>query len=272
MTLKYGALSTPDMEFIRANVNKISVEDIAAHLNRRPISISKYINTNRLGSTTKEGEKNQEQILKELKAHPFYKSLPKILTFDEIQMFTEHWISVVDQFSGDILASEILELRELILFEVLKDRTLKDDLYCQQERACIMGVLSSAGDDLDKDEKRTMKANIAQLSAQSDAAIRQFKDLSDKQQKVKQGLYKKRSDRTSDLDKTKVDFTALLKMLQDFDYRKKVAKEMELVKEAKSKEYDNMGGYHTYANKQIDQVVLNSDTVRRVSGDKGQNL
>lgn len=266
---KRGALSTKEMEFIRANVGVMEPAVIAAHLNRNPAPIIRYISRNRVGKTFEEirgeAEKTEQQIFNQLKTKSFYKNLKEQLSIAELDYFADHWVALVLQFNGDLAASEEMELKELLILEILKNRETAAEYGRMQ---LLDSLQSQIRDEMKKPPGVRDQELIGNLSSQassikvaSSAYIKNFKDLCDRAEKMRKALHASRQDRVKHLENAKVDFVAFLRLLEEHGEKLKVGKEMEIIRAAKEKEQRRLSALHTFSDGRVDRPILSADTL-----------
>lgn len=266
---KRGALSTKEMEFIRANVGTMEPAVIAAHLNRNPEPIVRYISRNRVGKTFEEirgeAEKTEQQIFNQLKTKSFYKNLKEQLSIAELDYFADHWVALVLQFNGDLAASEEMELKELLILEILKNRETSAEYGRMQ---LLDSLQSQIRDEMKKPPGVRDQELIGNLSSQassikvaSSAYIKNFKDLCDRAEKMRKALHASRQDRVKHLENAKVDFVAFLKLLEEHGEKLKVGKEMEIIRTAKEKEQRRLAALHTFSDGKVDRPILSAETL-----------
>lgn len=267
---KRGALSREDMEYITKNVDRFTPEEIAKALDRTVTPIKRYIKNNKLGQKYHQeieaGEKTEHMILRELKNKAFYKNLKTQLSINEVEYFDQHWVNMVVQFSGDLYPSEEMELKELLILEILKNRESatertrlerKDQLEKELNRE-----MKLPKDERDMDYIRELRADITSVIAASTNYVKNFKDLCDRAEKMRKALYASRQDRAKDLMNAKIDFSGWLKQLDQYEDRNRIGREMELIRMAKDAAKKDLGSYHTYANKEVAKPILNAETVK----------
>lgn len=266
---KRGALSRPDMEFIRKNVDRFTVEEMAKTLNRTVEPIQRYINNNMLGKNFAQegevGEKTHKIILGELKEKAFYKNLKQQLTVHELEYFNHHWVEMLVQFSGDVLPSEEMELKELIIIEIMKNREMiaeKERLVSKDELEKEMQLYRNLpSDERDRERMSDIRNQLTHLATLSHNYIRSFKELCDRSEKIRKALHASRQDRAKDLSNSKIDFVSWLKWLDEYDNKHRVSHEMEIVRLAQQKEKERLGSYHTYEDRAVSKPLLNAETV-----------
>lgn len=264
----FGKLKNSDKRFIQNNVDRLPPDKIAEALGRAPQCILNYIEKERLGKAFKEvveaGDVPESKLLRDLRAKGFYKDLRNQLLNSEAAYFESHWVSMLIQFGGDIMASEEMELKELLLLEILKNREsaaekarllLKNDLEKQVRQERLNGKSA------DRDLIRDLNQQILNCAAASSSYIKNFKELCDRADKMRKALHASRQDRVKSYENSKIDFISWLKALEDHSQKLKVAREMEVLKQAQDKERRRLYEHHKYANNEVSIPILNEDSV-----------
>ena len=128
----------------------------------------------------------------------------------------------MEQFGRDVMASEEQELKKLFELEILGARLLREEKVLIDRRAAYEENLSwqlrLSFEEQDKSEIKSLEAQCEALSESIDRKKTQFGGLVERQNKIRDKLYKRRSDRTEDLNKAKIDYTAQIKLLQEPDF------------------------------------------------------
>lgn len=256
--------SKKDREYLNTWGYTKTPYELCKELNLSKIVIERYLQEANIAlDTSKEDMFNK--IRGELYKKHFWKSeLPKQLTKNEITFFEEQWIDYISQFGGDILTSEEFELKDLIMQDILKIRELSESKELRGRRDKYSRML---GEELgkkskDRDTINSLESRISQLSENILSREKAFKELVSQQDKIRKNLTKIRTQRTEDIDKAKIDFSASVKILEtNIREREREATQAEILKKAMHKSYEDLGGYKKFANDQLDRPILNSDTV-----------
>lgn len=263
-----GKLKAADMRFIRNNVDRLPPDKIAEAINRTPQAVLNYIQKERLGNAFKEakeaGDVPDSQILNDLRRKRFHRDLKSQLMQGEVSYFESHWISMVSQFGGDIMPSEEMELKELIILEILKNRESVAEKQRLEMKIGLERKLreeKSLGKLADKDVIRDLNQQILSCTTASSTYVRNFKDLCDRADKMRKALNASRQDRVKSYENSKIDFVSWLKALEDHSQKMKVAREMEILKRAQEKERARLYEHHKYANNEINIPILNEDSI-----------
>ena len=265
---KRGALSNEDKIFIRKNIRKLDLADIAEQLNRKPAPIRKFIDQEKIGPdydiAKVDVEKSQNEIIHALRKRPFYKDLRDQLSQNEMRSFEEAWV-LFQVDLGDILASEELDLKELILLDILKSRLLHESKIATDERNEARDKLriemKLPQEDRDRELIRQYKQTIADSQNYLSTFNKDLNALIDKSNKIKNALQQTRAQRTENLDKAEVNYKSFLKLLQEKEHRERAAREQEIMVAAQKKEEKKLAGLYKFADGVIDRVILSSETV-----------
>lgn len=270
MARKSGPLSKADKDFIFQNVDVMSAEDIADHLDRNPKSVRNHIQKNRLGKkfeAASSSEFTQNQLYTQLKDKPFFRQLQQQFSDDEILYFCEYWVLTVGDFGGNILSYEELELKEWLTFEILKGRELKQNkiniIRKQSLKEQLEDEFKKDKDERDMPYIKYLQGEIMAITEDIKRYNKEFSDLAYKADKIKQGLVKSRDQRTKDMDMAKLDWTSYLKMLQEYDVKKRVGNEMEIFKMSEDKKREELYEYREFADGEVDLPILNAESIER---------
>ena len=271
---KRGALSNEDKIFIRKNVRKLDLAEIAEKLNRSAKPIRRFINDEKIGPDfdiiKTDVEKSQNEIIQALRQRPFYRDLKDQLSQNEIRSFEEAWV-LFQVDLGDILASEELDLKELILLDILKSRRLHESKIATDERNDARDNLriemKLPKEDRDRELIRQYKQTIADSQNYLSTFNKDLNALIDKSNKIKNALQQTRAQRTENLDKAEVNYKSFLKILQEKEHRERAAREQEIMLAAQRKEEKKLSELYEFADGVIDRVILSSETVGEEDSD-----
>jgi len=262
--MKIGRLSKDDWDFIEANADTLDAEEIAAHLNRTVESIENYLA--KIGKLQDKKLGLVVQAEYDIKSRPYWKELKAQFSEEELELFLYHWKEIVAQFRKDVLATEELQIVDLIKLEVLMNRALRE----QQESMTRVKQLETeaemekrkTSDQQDKEYIFNLERQISSLRAAKESLSREFKDLQTK----KAGLYKDlkatREQRIEKLENNKQTLASLVnKILRDPDFYEFEGKQLEKMRLAMEKEKERLSDYHVYEDGTIDKPFLTPDTV-----------
>lgn len=267
MTLKPGTLSLEDREFIRENAAGMSVADIAKAISRREGSVTRFIESEGLASLDNIANIDDEyvKIHQDLKRKAFYEELKLQLDDDELKYFTAHYIDFILQFKSDVVASEMMQIKELIICDILVNRIMRKRLMAKKD-------IERLSKQLEDEYKLPMTSRNqddcalweSQL-AQSRGAEQSLTSEQNKLQQDKKELYKSlkatRDQRFSKVESGERTFMTVLKEVYEELEREKHSKLAELMRLSTEKQKDRLSEYHQYGDGQVDVPLLNSDSV-----------
>ena len=261
--LKTGRLSVEDIAYIGANSHK-PLEELAEELQRTPEIVGKYIRLN-AGERTKDAF-GSDEIQLDITKLPFWTDIIVQFNPDEQNKIMFDWNKMVDQFMGDVMYSEQLQIIDLIKFDVLMNRLLseKQDIVKQIKRLEEL-VESEMGKDLDERDTMeiiNMEQSIANLRAGQEVGTKQYKDLNVEKTKLFKDLKGTRDQRLKVLENTKENFPQWLqKLMKDRHMQKTLGTRLAKISLAKEQERKRLSEYHTYEDGVIDRPFLTPDVV-----------
>jgi hypothetical protein len=263
--VKTGRLSKSEWHFIEKNADRMSPEAIAEALDRDIDPILKHLQ--KIGKSGNNQKNLQIQAEYDIKSRPYWKELKLQFNEEELDLFLYHWKQIIAQFRKDVMATEELQIVDLIKFEVLMNRALRE----QQESMQRVRTLQAEADlekarDSDQQDKEmiyNIERQIASFRAAKESLSREFKDLQTK----KAGLYKDlkatREQRIQKLENNKQTLSSLVnKILRDPEFYEQEGKELEKMRLAMEQEKERLADYHEYADGTVDQPFLTPDTIK----------
>lgn len=258
---KSGRLTLEEQEYIRLNMDKVSIAEIAASLNRRFESVEKYIATCKSNPTDKHLQPEYNLTLR-----PFWSEFKKQFSPDELKLAVYHWDRIVGQFKQDVTPTEELQLIEIVRMELLMNRALTEQrtITGSVENLQSLIDLEKDKDIIDRDvnlmidlERNLMFAR----QAQSDL-IGQYNTFLDKKKGMLKEVKGTRAERIKHIQDSKENFTGwITKILSDVALRKTLGMKMEKHRIATKVEYERLSDWHKYEDGSMDRPILNSDTV-----------
>jgi hypothetical protein len=265
MAKKRGQLSLDEEKYIRDNINVLSPEVIADHLNRNVEPINRYIDENQLYSVN---EKSENEILKrKLRSKTFWNEIAR--QFDEhtgeLQYFEDTWINLVKQFREDVLPAEELQIKQFITIDILINRSMKERKRHIAETEKLQKLVDK---EYEKPEDQRDVPKLANLEAQLSFArnsiasyTNEYTKLLNEQQKISKDLKATREQRIKRIEDGKSSWVGLIRMLEDEAIREKEGREMEIIALATQKAKQSLYGYHQYADNTVDCPILNPEAV-----------
>lgn len=263
--MKRGRLSLTEMQYIKDNIGKASVKEIAARLSRAESSVKNYAES-KLGVSVDETNASILETQFDIRNRPFWRSLKEQFTTEELKLVVSEWSRYIVQFQDDVFATEESQIIDVLRAEVLINRNMKEqrealqsinkiEMELQKERSLDPG-------EQDRTRITRLEHQIAGLRAAQSAHSKNYKDLAAQKEKTFQSLKATRDQRLKQVTESADTFPALFKKLMtDPEYRREAGERMEKMRHALYQEEKRLAGYHTYEDGDIDQPLLSMETV-----------
>jgi hypothetical protein len=267
MAKKRGQLGLDEEQFIRDNIDSLSIEQIADQLNRTVDPIKRYITEQQL--LVGNDEKNDVQYLK-LKLHSktFWPEIVRQFDSDsgELQYFEDTWIGLIKQFREDVLPAEELQIKQFITIDILINRSMKE----RKRHIAETEKLQKAVDrEYEKPEEQRDIPKLANLETQLSFArnsiasyTNEFTKLLNEQQKISKDLKATREQRIKRIEDGKSSWVGLIRMLEDEVIREKEGREMEILAIATEKAKQKLYEYHQYSDNKVDSPILSVESFK----------
>ena len=261
--MKKGRFSTEDMQFIEANAEVLSPEEIASQLDRDPESIRVWIKKN-VGFSPK--QKKEAAVANELKSKPYYRELSNQFSPEELEMFEFHFKKMWSQFKDDVFHTEEMQIIDTIKLEILMNRILKSQRENQDEIS-IAETLVREEKGRDKDQRDmdlivNLERQVAVLRASTETLSKDYKDLQARKATMLKDLKGTREQRIKAIEDSKQTFASLVKQIAtDETFRNKIGIDMEKMRLAMLNEKERLSEYHNYEDGTVDQPFLTPDTL-----------
>jgi hypothetical protein len=266
MSKKRGQLSLDEESFIRANVNSLTIEQIAEALNRNTNPIKRYITEERLLEDS-DVISDEEYLKHKLHSKTFWEEIKKQFDNDsgELAYFESIWVNLVRQFREDVLPAEELQIKQFITIDILINRSMKERKRHISETEKLQKLVDK---EYEKPEDQRDIPRLANLEAQLSFArnsiasyTNEYTKLLNEQQKISKDLKATREQRIKRIEDGKSSWVGLIRMLEDEQIREKEGREMEILAMATEKAKKTLYGYHQYADHSVDCPILNPEAV-----------
>ena len=265
---KRGQLALEEQQFIRDNIDSLSIEQIAEALNRTVKPIQRYVTESKIGIQSKDEQENDRTLRQKLHAKTFWIEITK--QFDEstgeLQYFEDTWIGLVKQFREDVLPAEELQIKQFITIDILINRSMK-------ERKRHIADTEKLQEEVDREYKLPEDVRdgpkLANLETQLSFArnsianyTNEYTKLLNEQQKISKDLKATREQRIKRIEDGKSSWIGLIRMLEDEEIREREGREMEIMNMAVEQQVKNLSEYHTYQDGEVDTPLLTPETVK----------
>lgn len=257
---KRGKLSLEEMKFIRENCFNLSIPEIAAAINRTEEPVRRYIDEQNLKARDLD---DHAYLLNDLRNRYYYNELRKQMSDAEL-IYAEHqWIDYFRQFNEDVTHTEEMQILEVIRTEVLINRGMEDrqDNMKRVEKLekLIDAEMSKPIDFQDTQALAAFHTQLGAALAAKSAFINEHDKLLTKKERLLKDLKGTREQRKRNTEDAKTNFSMWLKELPSF--MEQDGYEMEIHALAADKARDRLADYHRYEDGNLDQPILNADTL-----------
>ena len=272
--MKTGRLSKDEWAFIEFNSDKMSAAQIAKELDRAIEPIQKHLQ--KLGKGKDLRKNLQTQAEYDLKKRPYWRELQAQFSESELEILLYHRKEIVSQFRKDILATEELQIIDVVKLEVLMNRALREQQYSMNKIAEFDEMIEfekrKATEDQDREFIFGLERQIATLRAAKESLSREYIDLQTKKSAMYRDLKATREQRIAKLEDNKETFSGLVqKLVRDPDFVEEQNLYMEKMRLAVMKEQERLSDYHEYEDGTVDQPFLTPETILDESNENARN-
>lgn len=267
MSKKRGKLSLDEEKFITENADKQPIEKIAEYLNRTVEPVKRFINENALISSSMSEKEAALTTLKErLRMRPFWSDVQEQLTTEEIRRFEDNWVNIILQFREDVMYTEELQIRDLLILQILINRSMKDRKAHIEDANRIQVLLEKEYAKGEDDRDIMAISNLEQQLGISRAAVGSYNTehmkLLGEIKHITKSLKATREERIQRIEDSKSSWVGYLKMLEDEELRERQGIDLVIMDKAKDKAVQDLAEWHQYEDGTIDQPFLTAETVK----------
>jgi hypothetical protein len=265
---KRGQLSLQEEEYIRENVNTLTVDEIAQNLNRSSAPIDRYISEQHL-LLGRDDLNNIDFLKQKLHSKPFWTEIKKQFdsTSGELEFFELTWVSLIKQFREDVLPAEELQIKQFITIEILINRSMKERKRHISDTEKLQKLVDEeyAKPEDTRDIPRLVNMETQLNFARNSIAnyTNEYTKLLNEQQKISKDLKATREQRIKRIEDGKSSWVGLIRMLEDEAVREREGREMEIIKLATEKARDLLEDYHQYEDRKVDRPLLTPESAIR---------
>jgi IS30 family transposase len=261
--MKTGRLSKDDWAFIEFNSDKMSAGEIAKELGRAIEPIQRHLE--KLGKTKNLNKNLQTQAEYDLKKRPYWRELQAQFSEPELEILLYHWKEIIAQFRRDILATEELQILDVIKLEVLMNRALREQQYSMIKIAEFDQMIveeRSLEEDADRELIFGFERQISTLRAAKESLSREYKDLQTKKSQQFRDLKATREQRVQKIENSKETFSELIqKLIRDPEFVEEQNLYMEKMRLSIKAERKRLTDYHQYDDGLVDQPFLTPESI-----------
>jgi hypothetical protein len=274
---KRGQLNSTEKQYLREHVYKLTAASIARHLNRGEEQIRNFI-VNVVGAAplgeNQTGKDVKIQIKDDFRERVEWKQLEQAFTTEELAYFEQRYADLMNQFKGDVLATEDTQMIMLIKFELLMERNLRDRKRSYQDVEQLEKLIDKVYKNRDVDGDPEAQLLVQQLHAQlatargaTQAKTDEYVKLMAKHTDLMRELKGTRKERITVSEDNKIDIFSLLRSLQDAEVREQETMQLDIAKFAATEEKAKLSEFHEYADGSVDRPLLTPESVKDDSHD-----
>lgn len=267
---KFGPWKKADKDFIAANCDTMSVNDIAEVIDRDPESVSKYIRKT-LGLRIAKANKKNVNIFSngtEIEKSFIWATLQQEFSEDELKTFLYHWGRIITQFKDDVFPTEEMQIVDTIKLEILQGRCLKK----QQEVIRRLNEIQNEINELTQEDATTNAQRIDNLEHQSlplrqslDNYADEFNALLQRKSAMLKELKATRDQRLKRIEDSKQTFTGWMsEIMTNVSLRKELGIYIEKHRLATNVEELRLTEPLKYADGDIDLPLLTAETLNKL--------
>jgi len=245
---------------------------VANELSRDPKSLLEFIKKKVAKGDFPEpawlgGNIAEEKAKYDLKGRPYYEELKDQFTTHELKLFEYHWTKIIAQFGDDVIATEEIQVVDLIKLELLMNRSLKSN-KANVEQITALEALIAEERAVDPDQQRgeeifNMERQVASLRAAQESLNRDYRDLQDKKNKMLKDMKATREQRVKRFEDRKTSFTGWISYLAaNPEVTTQYGYDLEKMKMAMEAEKIRLSQWHKYQDGEVDQPFLTPETVK----------
>ena len=259
-----GPVSKKDKATLIANLDIKTNEEIAELINRSPEWVAKY----RAKYERPAGMKTEQVhvLIEELHKEYFWPEIKEQFTEIECDRFGNRWVQLCEQFGDSVVATDKMQMVDLIRLELLLGRILVDKKNSLEEIKSTTEELNALRK-LPIEERIEMNQVVESLMMRKTEAIavqdtkdKMLKQIQDDKNKLFNQLKSTRDQRINKLEDNKTTFWDLLKILGDKQVEEEHGRNMALIKMAAMKSAEDLGKNYKFVDGTVDRPLYNVET------------
>jgi len=254
-------MSDEEKAFLDANLENMTDQDLAERLDRTISFVSNYRKIQPHTFITDD----EDEIITKLHNLYFWVEIKEQLTHSELSSFEARWVVLHKQFQ-DVLATDQMQIKDLIILEILINRVLSEKQKVITTISRLEKQLKMEEDRPIDDQDTGLMLNIeTQLNAamaSQNARTTEHMKLQEKKDAKFKDLKATRDQRFKQLEDSRTSFFDLMKTLDEQESRLKEGRHMELMRLATNRSVEDLSEYTEYEDGTVDQPFLNHETIK----------
>ncbi len=271
MPLVRGALRDSEKQYIEKHLNDKPIEQIAAELNRSEEIVRKYARLHLGFEENVVAAKEQGRLIHSLRNSEDWKIVKKQFTSEELQFYEMRYADIVKQFKEDITPTELIQIHQLIKYEILMNRNLLDRQTHKLNKEMLNKNLESIREEIaeeeDKDECRRLRelalnhqTQITAMEIAEQNASKEYTMLDEKHNKLLEALKSTRAQRIEKNINTNRNWADVIKMLEQRDIQEQENRFLNLFRKATDIEYAKLSKPYQFTEFEADPPILTNET------------
>lgn len=205
-----------------------------------------------------------EKILKDSAS---WEQIKRQFSNEEQKVFTKHWEEIYNQFKGDILATEQMQIIDTIKLDILANRILESAQSCKQSNKNLEELIAIQ---MEKPEKqrdaRTIEGAESTIACNREtinSLDKQYLSILDRKDAAMKAIKGGRSQRLQAINDSKTNLMDWIKlMITSPEKRAQAGIAAEKMRLAFERERERLSGLHTYADGELDRPILDETSVQ----------
>ena len=183
----------------------------------------------------------------------------------EIRFFEQNWIDFFKQFNEDVTHTEEMQILEVIRTEVLINRSMEDRQEIMENIETLNGLIdqemSKPKDMQDTQALAMFQTQLGAMIGSKSSYINEHEKLLTKKERYLKDLKGTREQRKRVADDAKTNFSMWMRQLDELETREAEGFDMAVQAIAADKARKRLSEFHEYEDGEVDQPLLNSETV-----------
>ena len=274
MGKKTGNLGNNERAFIESYLETRTDDWIAHELNRSVHQVAKYRREYNAKQALALSETKETYNYKyQLRSRTYWAELQKQFTADELILFEDYWTRYIEQFGGDILYTEESQLVDVVRYELLINRNLKEQAETIQQIDRLQQQVEKElrQSTIDGIRLGALEEQLLAARSTSTARTQEHTKLQGEKNKLFADLKGTRDKRVRQFIDEKVNIFVLFNQLKDYKNRQKEAKQAGLFRLAMEKEEHRLTQPYKYADGETDLPILSADSLEKLDASESQN-
>lgn len=274
---KGGRLTQGERDYIIRNMSALDVNEIADNLNRTPDIVRRFLGENQADIVQQKQQYEAELFKAETKTHNEglhgsveWGRIRQEFSSEELISFERRYGEIMRQFSGDVLSTESTQIIQMIRFETLMSRNLRQQRQAKEQLDLLDSKRKKIYNDLYQHEGnktgetlKDLKGRLDIVTGEIEGVKTEYQTLSkeylaaqDRHAKLLESLKATRSQRVKEIENRNTNFLGLLRDIQQKKTRQEIGEELGYLELGVKKRRAELVEPHNYQNGMVDQPLI----------------